>query len=112
MRHYWSTAVYNNFYYLRDDGYLTESDYNEDTDRNFNSFTIDMVYTWQFAPGSEMNIVWKNNITPEEQRLETRYFENLDATLRSSQLNNFSIKVLYFLDYAYFKKKIIEGGAH
>ena len=75
-------------------------------DENFNAFTIDMVYTWWFAPGSQMTAVWKNQIFTSDDELRQSYFDNLNYVLRSDQLNSFSIKILYFLDYNQFKKKV------
>jgi len=47
---------------LLEDGYLGTSDYNLFNDFSFNSLSLDLVYTWRFAPGSDIFIVWKNNI--------------------------------------------------
>jgi len=104
-RHYWSSAVYEQFYTLNNDGSLTENDqYNENQDINFNAFNIDMVYTWRFAPGSDLLIIWKEAIY-DDLVISNKYFENLDHTFSASQTNLFSIKVLYYLDYLYLKKK-------
>ena len=110
-RHYWSYAEYHEFYNLSDDGFLTPTTYNtfdaeqnSSDDVNFNAFNIDFVYTWFFAPGSELNIVWKNSIYQFGSFLPRDYFNDVDVTFDSPQSNNFSIKVLYYLDYLYFKK--------
>lgn len=105
-RHYWSSATYKQFYTLNTDGTLTENDqYNENQDINFNAFNIDMVYTWRFAPGSDILVVWKNAIYDEGIVVLNDYFENLNNTFKASQTNLFSIKVLYYLDYLYLKRK-------
>lgn len=75
------------------------------TNYNINFFNVDMVYTWQFALGSFINIGWKNAIENFDPTLERDYFKNLKSTLASDQLNNFSVKVIYFLDCAKLKKK-------
>ena len=111
-RHYWSYAKYHEFYNLGDDGNLYQTSYNtfnakgNSTDNvNFNAFNVDLVYTWFFAPGSELNIVWKNSIYQFGSLLPDNYFGDLEAVFDSPQSNNFSIKVLYYLDYLYLKKK-------
>ncbi|RLD60446.1 MAG: hypothetical protein DRI95_15530 [Bacteroidetes bacterium] len=105
-RHYWSSAAYKQFYTLNTDGTLTENDhYDENQDINFNAFNIDMVYTWRFAPGSDLLIVWKNTVYDEGIVVLNDYFKNLNHTFSASQTNLFSIKVLYYLDYLYLKKK-------
>jgi hypothetical protein len=72
---------------------------------NVNYFNVDMVYTWQFALGSFLNIVWKNSISTFDQDLSASYFKNMGNTLQSPQLNSLSIRVIYFLDYLSLKRK-------
>jgi hypothetical protein len=57
-----------------------------------------MTYTWEFAPGSFLNIVWKNAITDIQYQIEKDYFKNISNTIDASQNNNLSLKVIYFLD--------------
>lgn len=104
-RHYLSTASYKQFYTLNSDGSLTEDNsYGENEDVNFNAFNIDFVYTWRFAPGSDIIVVWKNSIYELGDEVLNDYWENLGNTLNASQTNLFSIKVLYYLDYLYLKR--------
>ncbi|OQY05681.1 MAG: hypothetical protein B6I20_00650 [Bacteroidetes bacterium 4572_117] len=106
MRHYWSSAIYKQFFMLNTDGTLTQnSQYADNEDVSFNAFNIDMVYTWRFAPGSDMLVVWKNSIYDENELVIKDYFENLKNTFEAPQTNRFSIKVLYYLDYLYLKRK-------
>jgi hypothetical protein len=51
-----------------------------------------MVYTLQFAPGSFINLVWKNEIFTNNQVTDNTYLWNLDKTLASPQNNNLSLK--------------------
>jgi hypothetical protein len=68
-----------------------------------------MVYTWRFAPGSEMSIVWKNSIyqsdTGGDDVIIDGFLEDLKYTLNSPQVNSFSIKFLYYLDSQYLKRR-------
>ncbi len=104
LRHYWSQARYLQYYTLNRDGHLDYSGYNKNNDIDFNAFSLDLQYTWYFAPGSEISVVWKNQITSQGTEIQGGYFNNLGNTLGSPQTNSFSIKVLYYLDYAYLKK--------
>jgi uncharacterized membrane protein len=74
--------------------------------QNYNDFYINAVYTWQFAPGSFINIVWKNTNPVDNFNREVKhgYFKNLDKTISQAHNNNISLKVLYFLDYLDLKK--------
>ncbi len=62
-RYYWSRAEYDgNYYILQTDGSLNDTNYPGEANVNSNFMNIDMVYTWRFAPGSELSLVWKNAI--------------------------------------------------
>ena len=99
LRHYWSEAFYLEFYELTPTGNLNISNLSPDADINFNAFNIDLGYYWEFAPGSELRLVWKNAILQSNQEISEGYFMNLGGTLREQQRNNFSVKVIYYLDY-------------
>lgn len=105
LRHYWIRAIYNNFYDLKFDGTLEENQYIADHDFNVNVFNIDLVYTWNFAPGSELLLVYKNLINADVDYSVNDYLGNLKQTLNSSSIHNFSIKLLYYIDYQSLKKK-------
>ncbi|MEO6454613.1 MAG: DUF5916 domain-containing protein [Ginsengibacter sp.] len=105
-RHYWSKVKIKEFYILQTDGYLQKNTgYNGNVNQNFNAFNIDMVYTWQFGPGSFINIVWKDAIYEGNQDIISDYFKNFKNTLSASQNNNLSLKIIYYLDYLQLRKK-------
>lgn len=111
LRHYWSYADYTSMYELDQEGMLTttpwSSTFNPDNyDINYNAFTIDMVYSWRFAPGSEINIVWKNAIyqfAQGENALVNNYLDNFETTFAAPATNNISVKIIYYIDYLMVK---------
>lgn len=105
VRHYWAKAEYNSFHRLKNNGRLANTDYNENSDINFNSFNIDMVYSWRFAPGSELAVVWKNTIFSDDDKVAHRFVNNLKNTFDATQFNSLSVKVLYYIDYMSLKRK-------
>lgn len=110
VRHYWSKAEYSTDYPLLNDGTLgvfyTQKAGSIADDLSFNAFTIDMSYTWNFAPGSEISLVWKNSIFNSEQGIITnRYYDNLENTINSPQTNSLSLKILYYIDYELLFRK-------
>lgn len=110
-RHYTSVVENKEFFSLNADGTLSpKAEITQNYNRNVNYFNIDMVYTWQFAPGSFLNAVWKNATYYGTDSAQDRYFENLGNTLDADQNNNLSLKVIYFLDYLQLrgKKKVKE----
>ena len=106
-RHYWSKVLPQQLFDLKSDGSLAPSQFNniDIQNQNINFFNIDAVYTWQFAPGSFINIVWKNSIYTPEDWAHDRYFKNFTRTVDAPQNNNLSFKILYYLDYLDLKKK-------
>jgi len=106
VRHYWSKVSNLAFFTLGKEGELvSNATFNRNLDQNYNAFNVDMVYSWRFAPGSEINIVWKNAIGTFNNIVITNYFKNIDNTLSSPQNNSISFKILYFLDYLQLRKK-------
>ena len=104
-RHYWSTVNNREFFNLNNYGTLSPVQTPQTIrHQNYNNFYINAVYTLQFAPGSFLNIVWKDEADIFERDLRQQYFKNFDHTLGSSQNNNLSVKIIYFLDYLDLKK--------
>lgn len=102
FRHYWSPVVYEDQYYkLEENGELTESDYTGDNDINFNSWNLDLRYVWEFARGSELIALYRNSILNfEEGSGSAQDFQNNISNLFDQPFgHNFSLKVIYYLDY-------------
>lgn len=113
LRHYWRTAAYNRYFLMTDDGDLAPTDYNGTNDAgesrhniSYNAFNIDCVFSWQFAPGSFLTAVWKNAIYRSVGFTDERFLSNLDNTLDSDQNNAFTLRVLFFVDYAQTRKQL------
>ena len=103
-RHYVSSVDNKSFYLLQHDGsLLANANYHPKVNNNVNYFNIDMVYTWQFAPGSFINIVWKDAAQHFSDNVEKKYFKNLSQAISEDNNNNLSLKVIYFLDYLQLK---------
>jgi hypothetical protein len=116
VRHAWSQVRYDDLYPLLESGVISETPYtaNGNADRenlNFNAWSIDMVYRWNFAPGSELNIVWKNQLFQESRlgdfeaySLPVSYGENFNQMIESGFFNSLSIRLISFIDYSRFKQ--------
>ncbi|NOT50312.1 MAG: carbohydrate binding family 9 domain-containing protein [Chitinophagaceae bacterium] len=106
VRHYWIKVDYDKFYTLKMDKQLVENTtFNQNVDQNYNAFNVDAVFTWQYAPGSFINLVWKNAAQDFNRVVSDGYFKNFDNTMKADDNNNLSLKVIYFLDYLQLKKK-------
>jgi hypothetical protein len=110
-RHYWSKVHYTQFFDLKNDGGLEDAaTATENPDDNVNFFNIDMIYTWEFAPGSFINIAWKDAAQLYDQDIINPYYHNLTRTFRTPQQNNFSVKIIYYLDYLALKKHHVSNA--
>lgn len=107
-RHYWSDRRNKQAYKLNNEGGLqppTSYVLSPTADVNYNTFNIDMVYTWQFSPGSELSLTWKNAAESFVNEQKPGYGKNFKNTLQSPQNNTLSVKVLYYLDYLNLRKR-------
>jgi len=108
-RHYWSKVDYLTYHQLLDDGNLSEKipEY-KNSNINFNTFNIDLMFSWNFAPGSFLSIVYKNQIYTSEDFVTISSFplpgENFTNMFKSPQLNSISFKILYYFDWQYLQK--------
>lgn len=110
VRHYWSKVDYDRYYTLKQNGGLSPyPGYSHNADLSYNVFNVDLMYSWNFAPGSFLKLVWKNSIQDRERIRANQFnsfFGNLENTLGSRQAqNSFSLKVTYYLDYKYLFSK-------
>ncbi|OFZ55964.1 MAG: hypothetical protein A3D92_12605 [Bacteroidetes bacterium RIFCSPHIGHO2_02_FULL_44_7] len=111
VRHYWQEVRYDHFEHLLDQGKMERSNYfPELEDGNFahntsyNAFTVDVNYRWVFLPGSQLIIVYKNNIFHSKNDLDLNYFRTYNTFFNQPQINSISLKVLFFIDALYFRK--------
>ena len=104
-RHYWVRGKYISFHNLSEDGkLLDQTTYNENHDFNYNAFNLNMLLEWQFAPGSFATLSWKNTIDSDSNTIENNFSKNLSNTVQADQLNEISIKIIYFFDFIYLRK--------
>lgn len=106
-RHYWSDRRNKSFFILQNDGNLQANAGTEFENKhvNYNVFNIDMVYSWQFAPGSELSLTYKDVAEDYETLNREGYGRNFGRVVGRPQNNSVSLKVLYYLDYLQLKKK-------
>lgn len=116
IRHYWSRVEYQRFFSLSEDGYLSDTEFtqlNEEgtptLDANFNAFSVDAVYTWQFAPASTLTLVWKNNLNTYTNNPNVGVWDNYNNLFSNGRGNSLSIRILYFLDYQEVKRTFTKG---
>ena len=78
---------------------------------NLFDWNIDMLYVWEISPGSELSFDWKNSSLIDNADARQGYFQNFENTLHVPKNNNFSLKILYYIDYQSLVKKHKKGAA-
>ncbi|WP_412560992.1 DUF5916 domain-containing protein [Winogradskyella sp. MIT101101] len=116
FRHYWDTVNYDDeLFTLLDNGRLTtESGYTVDNignspNINFSTWNIDLSYSWQFAPGSFLTALYRNQLFNFDTMSEDSYSESLNTLFDQPMQHTLSVRVQYFIDFngikSVFKKK-------
>jgi hypothetical protein len=107
VRHYWSYAENKNFLSLEQNGRLADyKAYNTNKNSSFNSWNADLSYSWWFAPGSEISILYRNNAANFQREINKDFGEKVTSLLTNDQLQHvFSMSIRYFIDYNSVKNK-------
>ena len=107
LRHYWSYAENKNFLSLEQNGRLTDyMNYTQNKNSSFYSWNADLSYSWWFAPGSQVSVLYRNNAANFERDIDKDFGKNVTNLLTNDQLKHvFSISVRYFIDYNSVKNK-------
>jgi hypothetical protein len=101
-RHYWSRVDYSRYYELTEEGELTSTLYtdpNDQNDINYNAFNIDLLFNWEFAPGSALSVSYKNSLFDYNNNIDGSIFSNLKRLFDETQSNVVSVRLIYYLDY-------------
>jgi hypothetical protein len=105
-RYYWSYSKNHEFLTLKNNGYLISNPvYTLNKDRNFNSWNFDLSYSWWFAPGSEVSVLYRSYGLQRASTVEKDLSRNLKNIFNSDLTNVLSISVRYFIDYNAIKNK-------
>jgi hypothetical protein len=106
VRHYWSYVTNRSYHTLQDDGtLLSNSTYTENKDQNFNTWNLDLSYSWWFAPGSQISVLYRNSSSIFEDTFSRELTKNLSKAIDNENLNHiFSISIRYFIDYNSLRK--------
>jgi hypothetical protein len=101
-RYYWSYAKNSAFENLQPDGTLAPSAYDLPKNVNFNSWNVDLSYSWWFAPGSQLSFLYRNNALSDTRNLgyiDKNFGDNFSRLLKDDLNNVFSVSIRYFIDY-------------
>lgn len=106
VRHYWSYAVNTNYLTLQNDGSVEDNlTYNLNKNSNFNTWNMDFSYSWWFAPGSQISVLYRNNASIFQREFERDISRNFKNSINHENLDHiFSVSIRYFIDYNSLKR--------
>ena len=109
FRQFWSSALYkDDFFKLKSDGNRSVSDKNisdYDPNTNFNLWNLDLSYDWEFAPGSKITFLYRNNIFNEDNLSGISYYKSTKELFEKPINHQLSLRINYFIDFNLLKKK-------
>ena len=101
LNHYWSYSENKNFLLLEQDGSL--SNYTQivpNLNQDFSNWNLDMNYSWWFAPGSQVSLLYRNNASHFSRNIDKDFGKNFTNLLNNDVLQHtLSISIKYFIDY-------------
>ena len=110
VRHYWSLAENNQINTLNSDGSLApNTTYTGNKNSNFSSWNLDLSYSWWFAPGSQMSILYRNNAATFDRNINKNFNSNFSNLFNDNLSHVLSFSVRYFIDYNQAKNWIKKG---
>ncbi|MCL9804761.1 carbohydrate binding family 9 domain-containing protein [Flavobacterium amniphilum] len=101
-RYYWSYVDAKGFKELQEDGSLNNIYLPESSAQDFSSWNLDCSYSWWIAPGSQLNILYRNNSGNYDEglsRVEKNLSHNFQNLFGDKLNHTFSISLRYFLDF-------------
>jgi len=112
LRNYWTVVNYeNDLFVLEDQGRLSQNNsYTvqqtliDDGDYfnpniNYNIWNLSLKYSWQFAPGSQLTALYRNQLFNRDDNSKIKYFKSGGQLFKQPFEHTFSLKVVYYLDY-------------
>lgn len=116
FRNYWSVVDYDDdVYFLQENGRLFNTGDSfenlglNQSNVNFSTWNLDLNYTWQFAPGSFLTVLYRNQLFNNDSESTRNFGQSINTLFDQDILHSFSLRVQYFIDYnelkGVFKKK-------
>lgn len=118
LRHYWDRVTYDTFMYrLNDNGRIIEdlnlpkTALDSNPDVNFSTWNVDLNYVWQFAPGSFLTILYRQQLSQNTDLITFDYLTSLENLFEEGLVHTVSIRLQYFIDVNEFKNKLLKSSA-
>jgi len=101
FRHSYSNVEYSEYNNLLSNGDLEiATDYDGNQDTTFNTWNIDLRYSWWINRGSQLTLLYRNSTSNFENEANLSFFsENFERLFDQPILHQFSVRLDYFIDY-------------
>jgi hypothetical protein len=101
IRHYWSYSQNKKYLLLHPNGTFTDyASPVENQDQDFSTWNLDLTYSWWFAPGSQISVLYRNNSSNFSDNIRKDFDNNVKDLLNDHVLNHiFSVSIKYYIDY-------------
>ena len=99
FRHYYSEVNYTRFYTLHQDGSLLSTNYAPNENGTFNSWNMDLRFSWWFAPGSQLTLLFRNATQNYLDYAKLNFKNNFNKLFAEPMANNISLKITYYINY-------------
>ena len=100
LRHTWNRFDPVATYHLNQDGTMSPSSTYVDPNLRINIFNLDLKYVLWFAPGRELNLLYRASMAHADNESQLAYWQNIQDLSGRPTDHVFSIRLVYFLDYA------------
>lgn len=100
FRHYYTEVQYDQFFNLQQNGELNlRRGYENIYDTTYNSWNVDLRYSWWFAPGSQLTLLYRNAVDSYIDSSKINFSNNFNLLFDQPQINSVSLRISYYLDY-------------
>jgi len=111
FRHYFTEVNYEGFYELQENGDLDAlPGHSNNYDTTYNSWNLDLRYSWWFAPGSQLTLLYRHAVDSYVPFAGQNFSQNFDYLFAQPQVNSLSLRISYFLDYNRMKNWFQQGA--
>ncbi len=118
FRHYWDTVIYDDFMYnLNSNGRINENKnlpktaLSSNPDVNFSTWNVDLNYVWQFAPGSFLTVLYRQQLFQNNDKAMQSYANTLQNLFDQNFQHTLSIRLQYFIDVNDVKNAIFKKSS-
>lgn len=99
-RYYWSYAENKQYLNLLQNGDLIpNTTFTENRNSDFSTWNFDLSYSWWFAPGSQLSVLYRNNSAIWSNEINKSIRSNIGHLFENNLNNIFSLSFRYFIDY-------------